>query len=84
MLEITDWKNGQTAVIEDGQRLVSSRNLMQIAKFLNEEKPEEVEAHIFSGNSIHFNVSLEKEDFLKNLIHQQFNQEQNIFFESDD
>ncbi len=84
MLEITDWKNGQTAVIEDGQRLINSQNLIQIAKFLNEEKPEEVEAHIFSGNSIHFNVSLEKEDFLKNMITQQFRQEQNIFFESDD
>lgn len=84
MLEITDWKNGQTAVLEDGQRLISSHNLMQIAKFLNEEKPEEVEAHIFSGNSIHFDITLEKEDFLKSVITQQFHQEQNIFFESDD
>jgi hypothetical protein len=84
MIEIL--KLGRTRgliVCEDGVSILETRsgNLLKIARFLIEEKQEYVEEHIFTGNSLYFDLPQDKEEKLKELLHQEFRKENNIFFE---
>jgi hypothetical protein len=76
-------EQGKFIVSEHGEDLVKSRNLSAISEYLNEERPEEVEAHLFNGNSLKFEIELRDEEILKNLIFQQFKRNNEIFLAED-
>ncbi|MDI3496108.1 MAG: hypothetical protein PWQ35_129 [Patescibacteria group bacterium] len=81
MLEIV--KQGRSFIVrEEGNYLLESKsgNLLKIAQFLIEERQEVVEDHIFSGNSIHFDLPRDKEEKLRELIQQEFRKENNQFY----
>jgi len=74
-------EQGKFAVQENGENLMDTRNLKGISEFLNEERPEEVEAHIFNGNSISFELESRDKEDLTNLIFDRFHKENDYHVE---
>ncbi|HZJ41762.1 MAG TPA: hypothetical protein VFD51_01975 [Patescibacteria group bacterium] len=84
MIEICSEPSGKIVITEDGEILLKSSSLPTISEYLNEERPEEVEAHIFSGNSFNFDMETREKEMLKELIFQQFRKENDNYFSDGD
>jgi len=80
MIVICNDRSGKFSIIEDGENLTQTRNLKGVSEFLNEERPEEVEAHIFNGNSISFDLEAKDEEDLTTLIYNRFRKENDYHF----
>jgi len=83
MITICNGRQGKFTISESGEDLIKNNNLKTISEYLNEERPEEVEAHLFNRNSIKFEMEFRDEEILKNLIFQQFKRNNEIFVAED-
>ena len=83
MITICNGRQGKFTISEGDEDLIKNNNLKTISEYLNEERPEEVEAHLFNGNSIKFEMTFRDEEILKNLIFQQFKRNNEIFLAED-
>ena len=79
MLKIkrTSYKNFE--VLEGGESIFQASKTTRLAQFLNEERPEEVEAHIYNGNAIE--IDLEEKEFFENTLFLQFREEHALPYE---
>ena len=84
MLKFENGRNGKIAVYGEGELLIENSNPKQIATFLNEEKPQEIEEFIFGGNSLEFETSWENEEVLRSELKRQFYEENSLFENSHD
>ena len=83
MITICNGRQGKFTISESGEDLIKNNNLKTISEYLNEERPEEVEAHLFNRNSIKFEMEFRDEEILRNLIFLQFKKENDIFVVED-
>lgn len=83
MFNIFSNESNVLTIAEEGETIFKSRNVLKIAQFLIEEKPEEVEAFIFNSDHDSFrNLNSIDRNELKELLSNQMFKENN--FENQD
>lgn len=82
MLVLTNESFRKISVCEDGEELFKA-TLEGVANYLVEERPEDVEAHIFNGAQFISSLPESEDESLRNLLNLRFQRENNVFYQDE-